>query len=785
MFDSDITIQGGPFVDPVKFRGILCQRMNLVYGRNGSGKTSIAKAFQEQQVVGVPKPYDREFKLSFDGSGSLPSDVQNHLFVFNERFIDDSVKFSKDGLKSIVRIGSSAQLDGAIQAAKDKIADLKGQRSPLAEEAEALAGNRAGSIAEYEKGLKNGLKADGGFIERLSRLEGRRPNLTGILFDQITGTSIKSSGSFSVDVAKAKLNAEIDRYLTLQDGTPVTWQAPVLSGIPDLDEINALLEKVIRPAELSAEEQAILDDVYVVLASENLGSKTQAWLVDEDRTICPLCHQPVTPEHKHLLADRLLRFRNLQEDDFKNRVESALQGIGPFAENLPAIPVSQYRTDLDRGKDALANLNSYLLQVRDALEKKRINPLSPQRAFDKQDLNALVMDCQSALDQLEAEVDSYNRSMQEKRQLLDRLKQDNMTLAIHENLPWILEYNRRKDRKEELDQQLFTIDRDIADQEGIITQLQGKIDQVDDAREQINDYLDIIFGQKKLRLVNAGRDQYRLQLRSGGTYKDIPPRAVSSGERNALALAYFFACVMEKKERDYGYDDPTLLVIDDPVSSFDAENKAGVISLLSLQCKKVLKGNPVSKVLLFTHDQTTLRELCALRSSMSDPEDEQAKKYLLLSPSRKLKEIPCNKILENMEYDAELNAIFGFAKCSEPEEFDQYDTMGNTLRRFAESYATRMFKCSWAALFSSDRRLECLPEDLRDRISTFAIRPVLNSASHGVVEEFEPSELQRAARILLIYISYASADHLRAYLVGANARNEWKMDKIDEWAGEI
>ena len=45
------------------------------------------------------------------------------------------------------------------------------------------------------------------------------------------------------------------------------------------------------------------------------------------------------------------------------------------------------------------------------------------------------------------------------------------------------------------------------------------------------------------------------------------------------------------------------------------------------------------------------------------------------------------------------------------------------------------------------------------------------------MEEFEPAELQRAARILLLYIYYASHDHLLAYL-----GDSWKMDLIEKWA---
>ena len=49
MFDSDLIIKDGAFTEPTKLKGILSKRMNITYGRNVSGKSTIARAFREQQ----------------------------------------------------------------------------------------------------------------------------------------------------------------------------------------------------------------------------------------------------------------------------------------------------------------------------------------------------------------------------------------------------------------------------------------------------------------------------------------------------------------------------------------------------------------------------------------------------------------------------------------------------------------------------------------------------------------------------------------------------------------
>ena len=52
MFDKvkGIAVKGGFFEEESKSLGtILSSRMNIVFGRNGSGKSTIAKAFTEQK----------------------------------------------------------------------------------------------------------------------------------------------------------------------------------------------------------------------------------------------------------------------------------------------------------------------------------------------------------------------------------------------------------------------------------------------------------------------------------------------------------------------------------------------------------------------------------------------------------------------------------------------------------------------------------------------------------------------------------------------------------------
>ena len=719
----------------------------------------------------------------------MAPEICGQIFVFNEDFIDENIKVA-GGLRSIIRIGTSAELDAPIRDANQKIQGLKEKQEPIKESQRILnAGPTVvGSIREAEKEFKNGLKKPGGYVERLDRIEGRQHNLVVGLYQPVLDHDKNDVLPVSISDAGKKLDETIERYRSLQSGSPVVWRQPNPGCVLDFAEINGLVTKTVRPAELTDEERMILEELSTELASEDFISKTQNLVIDSSRGFCPLCHQPVSADHKHTLEERLVRYRDKTVQEFKEKVDDVLQGIRNLDMTLPSFPSVEYDGDLQEAERKLAEVNDFISTVKEVLKRKAANPFSRMDSFDQAEFDTLVEECRACLSRVSGDVEAYNRILAEKDTLRGEIDRMNVRLAYHENKYWIDEFNDRTAEEAKLREQFSDLEEKIRKQTELVTSLKSRIDQVDEARDQINCYLDIIFGINKLRLATAGKDSYKLQIKKNDTYVDIPPKAISSGERNALALAYFFACVLEKKDKNYDYGEPTFLVIDDPVSSFDADNKAGVISLIASQSRKVLNGNPESKVLVLTHDYTTLRDLCNLRRNSIAPYDYETGPggrgsywyYGCLSANRPFRRVNCKSVLENMEYGSDLLDIFEFAEMPDPDSYEGLDGIGNTIRRFAESYATHMYKCRWFDLFSDDVRLKCIPDRCIESIRTFAVRNVLNSESHGTVDGYSPAEIQRSARVLVTYIFYADRNHLRAYLAEKYPGNEW-VDDVKGW----
>ena len=76
-------------------------RYSIIYGENGSGKSTIAKAMFNSKKNKINLQVfnkDGEFNLN------------PYIYVFNEQFVDENIRFKEDGLSTIIRLGDDAKI---------------------------------------------------------------------------------------------------------------------------------------------------------------------------------------------------------------------------------------------------------------------------------------------------------------------------------------------------------------------------------------------------------------------------------------------------------------------------------------------------------------------------------------------------------------------------------------------------------------------------------------------------------------------------------------------------
>ena len=122
-------------------------RISVVYGKNGSGKSTISAGFRNLSLE-TPDS-DITIELLDENNSSLNSeDYKSNIFVFNEQYIDKNVKIDDDGLGTIILLGGQVDLQTEIdkhiamesqrkselEKSQEKLTDYQNKNNPLSPE---------------------------------------------------------------------------------------------------------------------------------------------------------------------------------------------------------------------------------------------------------------------------------------------------------------------------------------------------------------------------------------------------------------------------------------------------------------------------------------------------------------------------------------------------------------------------------------------------------------------------------------------------------------------------
>ena len=273
--------------------------------------------------------------------------------------------------------------------------------------------------------------------------------------------------------------------------------------------------------------------------------------------------------------------------------------------------------------------------------------------------------------------------------------------------------------------------------------------------------------------------------------------SLSTGERNAIGLCYFFSIVNQNQNIDDQYNSPLLLVLDDPVSSFDHEIKLGIYSLLRGEIEKITIGNKNSKILILTHDSDVYYNCYKIFEDILDTNGKRVfkDKQIKLKQLNAMTGIETAKKEENF-YSTQLTKIYEFAciddeECEFAKDFSPY--IGNVMRRVLEAFSTFNYQKGISELSSNEVLLSESIDDKEERelLKSHMYRLLLNGESHysdkiyGITErdrEFLLTIKQKiqTARFVLVLLYSLNSIHLKYQInnLDQTILERWKSDLI-------
>lgn len=754
-----VRIKGGIFKSPTELE-LFAGRLNILYGRNGSGKSSIAKCLK---TLNSTEDNLQGYECSCDDP-YVEQSVKSCIHVFDEEFIRENLLIEDEGLKSIVMLGSQVGIDAEL---KEKQKEEVKVTATLENKEKELTT----STKEYGQcldKLKKKLRKDGGWADRDGKLRGNKiqSGVTEKEIDRIIDTSGSNHPEEIYSEYREK-NKLFEKTAGSQPIENLILTPPSSHTIPN---IANLLSKKIQDPQLSDRDKHLIEIVHG--PHGEYISKVHEVFDDENSNICPLCLQSVSKEYKQRLFDKVSLLLNKEAENYSSELRTIADDLRQWAptkisEELRSIIEPSSNT---RYHDACQTLESTYYTLADTLIKRSENIFACEiPKLDLEKLNFVVLEYEEVCKEIEDEVNKYNETVQKRKELQSELLLLNKKIASIECATEYQEYKNAKAKVDNTTKEKTELEQRLSELGNRISELQSKMKNEAIALNLINEALAYVFFNKKRLTLHTYDGKYL--LKANGT--DVQPRQVSTGERNIIALCYFFAALSEKKKADELAKDDIILVLDDPISSFDRDNRVGVESFLHWQLREILAKSRHSKILMMTHDI----------SAAFDVVEIIAKGINCDTKNKQLKNLQIVELNNRNEYSSLLNDIHLFA--TETDTSDLRLTIGNEMRRLMEAYSTLVYKNGIDKMI--DIILQELPSDVQLYYRNLIMKFIFNSSSHKIdqakaleanIEPFSEDELKVTAKSVLMLFCHLNKGHLRAYL------GEDVVKQVEQWIND-
>ena len=755
-------------------------RISVVYGKNGSGKSTISEGFLSFSQPNVVS--DISVSLLDEQKNIIqPSIEANNICVFNESYIDNNVKIDDDGLGTIVLLGGQVNLQSEIDKYEqmEKICRAESDTAQGNFEQYNQPENPVSPSYHWER-MRNILKQPGGWAEIDSKVKGYRRN------SSVTDDVINEICALSTTLTPIELQRKYNdtkELLEKVSASPATFPIVIkqISYAVGMEKnICTLLAKQIERPILTEREKLILSAIQV--GRQSMVEAARKDFIDTQIKICPYCYQPVEEDYKHALIESIDRVLNKEVNLHKQE----FQDIAFPQITLDYSQYSSLDSDLVQKIVSQANVcNSLIKQYEEAIKEKVGNIYTPI-ILEEKGLESSLIVLNSLLNELETKRNEFNDAASRSKLLQKELLNINKLVAHLQIVMIYKDYQKQEKAKKTFNNILDEKQKRLKDASEHLRILKQRKANTGLAISQINNALDYVFFMHDRLSIELRNDKYF--LKSNG--HDVRPKNVSLGERNIIALCYFFTQIMANQEISQLYQREKLVVIDDPVSSFDFENKVGIISLLRYQINRIVKGNKHSKILILSHDLATIFDLGKAMDEICKSTKGDAHICTTTYSSFELSDGQLKRFAKSRsEYSELLQMTYGYANG----DIDESNILiGNAMRRVLEAFSTFTYKKSIEDV-SCDVGVLKMLGDHSTYFENLMYRLVLHGESHyeeqiynlhddvSFYQFISDAEKKRTAKDVLCFMYLLNPSHIEAYLqTKAHA-----IENINEWAKDI
>lgn len=557
------------------------KKINLIYGLNGTGKSTFSKYFQN---VDNHNYNDCSIEPELDG--------ETELLVYNQQYIESNFynSPSQKGIFSLSKGNKEAQ--ESIDRAKKKIDQFLELQETINEQIESLR-NDIANQKDYVKKKIWKIKANYSGGDRILYycLEGHMRSKDD-LFSFINSIERKKTEVLDLERIKEEV------YLLKNNENKINNLDCIQFRGSEIEK-NLILEKAI----VSSGNSNFSQFIKRIENSDWVKSGIKYISDKNSENKCPFCQQLINKE------ELLKELTNSFDDSYKNEISNLNRMIVEYDEQINSlIEYSIFKNmpllkDLkDRYLRAYTNFKSCLdknyslLKEKAALPSKTVVLLNSSDLLDE--LNKIIIEANIL-------ITDFNKKIDKKEENLIRLKNEfwnNMRIKYD---PLISNFNKENSIFDEkmgiLNKKLTIISSNIQEQKREISEKEKLVVNIEEAIEHINQRL-IFLGIDNF-LIEPQNGLYR--IKRGDDDSDSVFKSLSEGEKMIISFLYFIEECKGKKIKTE-IEKRKIVLIDDPISSL---SQIYVFNIGRLIHEEFLRCEKYEQIFILTHSLYFFYEL--------------------------------------------------------------------------------------------------------------------------------------------------------------------------------
>ncbi|WP_167738366.1 AAA family ATPase [Erwinia sp. QL-Z3] len=674
------------------------KRLNILYGRNYSGKTTLSRIFRALETGRIPHNYvDPNFTIRGDKGDVTSVGLSGHGYdvrVYNRDFVSDNLSFlvnQTDGaIKTFAIVGEkNKEIEDSITAIQTKLGSVE---------------SKSGLRYELEAKKKERDRTKGNHKTASDALEGKLRSHANnkIKQNRIYGPAVYNIESIKKDIGLVKKPSFIALTTEEQASKVNLLKQEALPDITDTVSISLNIESISKVA-----EELLSRLIKPTQPIQELLNETalQMWVKDgiplhkDKRGTCAFCRQNLPHDIWQVLDSHFSK----ESSALESSIDSCLTSI---ATEIQAIPnfltltgdkfYAEEKISFETTKITLTDyLKGYMLDLKalKAALDKRKNAIFQQvaRPVYFHDPTA-IQQCVSDINNLIAKNNGRTISLEnDKNTARESLRLTDVASFIGD-ITYGTELARIASLKTDADTANIAFseaEAEILEQETEVTRLQGQQKDERKGAERVNDLLSHFFGHEGIKL-EAKDNVENTSIKFEVTRDGKSAYNLSEGECSLIAFCYFIAKLEEPDSK--GKD--LIIYIDDPISSLDGNHIFFMFSLIESLIAKPIKNADgtnsyrYKQLFISTHNLDFLKYLKKI--SLPNEKNHGGCQHFIVERNGGASQISLMPSYLR-DYITEFNYLFHqIYKCRNQgganESHEPFYGFGNNLRKFLEAF---------------------------------------------------------------------------------------------------